>query len=165
MMNYQKKKKKGAEAKDEETEKKDDKKDDKKAEAKDNEEKKDDDKKDKKATMDADTVEAIVAKRVAEELAKYSKQSVVFDNAIEDYTKLCGKIDKNVFDSADAVYDKILANHNIKFENKTLEQKQAMVEIIPSSNRNKNIKTVFDNAIGETNSLVPEHFSQLFKGN
>ena len=157
-------KKKASEAKDNE-----EKKDDKKAEAKDNEEKKEakdnEEKKedDKKTTMDADTVEAIVAKRVAEELGKYNKQSVVFDNAIADYTKLCGKIDKTVFDSADAVYDRILANHNIKSENKTLEQKQAMVEIIPS--RNKNIKTVFDNAIGETNSLVPEHFSTLFKGN
>ena len=122
-------------------------------------------KKDKKTTMDADTIEAIVTKRVAEELAKYNKQSVVFDNAIEDYTKLCGKIDKNVFDSADAIYDKILANHNIKSKNKTLEQKQAMVEMIPSINYNKNIKTIFDNAIGETNSLAPENFSQLLKGN
>jgi hypothetical protein len=118
-----------------------------------------------KKTMDADAVESIVAKRVAEELAKYNKKTTTFDHAITAYTKACGKIDKNVFDSADAVYDKILDNYKIKSAGKTLEQKQAMVEILPVVNRNNKMKTVFDNAISGTDSLVPDHFSKLFKDN
>ena len=122
-------------------------------------------KKEKRTTMDADAIEAIIGKRVAEELAKHNKQSVVFDSAISDYKRLCGDINKSVFDSADAVYDKILSNHNIKAENKTLEQKQAMVEMIPNVKRTIN-KTVHDHSFSDnSSSLVPEHFAKLLKGN
>jgi hypothetical protein len=117
--------------------------------------------KDSKVAMDSDAIEALIARRVAAEIEKISKQHNVFDSAIEEYQRVCGKANKNVFDSADAVYDAILKNNKVNYSGKTLEQKQAMVEMLPTVKKQGN-SIVFDS--NPNKSLVPAALADFLKG-
>lgn len=137
---------------------------DKKSTTEDEDDDEDDDKddkkktKDKKTTMDADSIERLVAKRVAQEISKFSKTRTVFDSALSDYERICGKANPMAFDSAESVYNAILKNHNYSITNKTLQQKQAMVEMIPSL-KHKSQSLTHDNAIsGKGKNILPENF-------
>lgn len=116
---------------------------------------------DNKVAMDSDAIELLIAKRVAAEIEKINSKSNVFDSAIEEYQRVCGKANKAVFDSADAVYDAILKNNKVNAAGKTLEQKQAMVEMLPTVKKQNN-SMVFDSVSNK--SLVPADLAEFLKG-
>jgi len=129
----------------------------KKADAKDSE---------KKIAMDADFInkmEAVIEKRVQEALNKHSNKRSVFDSALEEYTRTCGKANKMVFDSADEVYNAILKNNKINFDGKTLAQKQAMVEMIPNVKKQSYQKIVHDGYSNSTKPKVPTDLANFLK--
>lgn len=120
-------------------------------------------KEEKKVAMDSDFVnkiEAIIQKRVAEELNKHSQKRSVFDSALEQYERTCGKANKTVFDSAEDVYNTILKNNKVNYEGKTIEQKQAMVEMIPNFKKQSYQQVVHD-GYGSTESKIPSELANF----
>lgn len=112
--------------------------------------------------MDSDSIETLIEARVKAELQKITKQSIVFDSAIEEYKRTCGQVNKLAFDSADSVLDAILKNNRINATGKTLEQKQAMVEMLPSVKK-QSANMVFDsNTTGK--KLIPDNLATFLKG-
>ena len=121
-----------------------------------------------KMAMDADMVETIIAKRVKAELDKYSAKRSVFDSALEEYQRTCGKANAMAFDSADMIYDAILKNNKVNADGKTLAQKQAMVEMVPTLKRQQTHTGVVFDGYANSNSkgLIPAELAKfLNKGN
>ncbi len=115
-----------------------------------------------KMAMDADMIETIIAKRVKAELDKYSAKRSVFDSALEEYQRTCGKANAMAFDSADMIYDAILKNNKVNAEGKTLAQKQAMVEMVPTLKKQAHTGVVFDGYEKSNNkSLIPAKLAEI----
>lgn len=75
--------------------------------------------------LDSDAIAQMIRDAVDKEVNKMKG----LDSALSAYTERYGKPDK-AFDSADAVYNAILANEGISTTGKSLEQKTAMVEML-----------------------------------
>lgn len=89
--------------------------------------------KDKKMTGDSASFKKLVADSVAREMDKFYKRQMAFDSAIREFERVCGKVNRQAFDSSpEKVLDAILKNHRVTFDGKTFEQKQAMVEMLPT---------------------------------
>lgn len=122
------------------------------------------DKKKKKMTGDAAIdVQAIV--KAAKEEAKaetlalinsFKKDAMAFDSAVREYERTSGKINKTVFDSAEGILDTILKNNKYSIEGKSLEAKQAMVEMLPALKKSDSAKITFDSNVGSKVNVSSE---------
>jgi len=116
-----------------------------------------------KVAMDSDMIESIIAKRVKAEMDKLTNKRSVFDSALEEYQRTCGKANTMAFDSADSIYNAILKNNKINIDGKTLSQKQAMVEMIPTIKKSPSSAIVFD-GYSTNKKLIPNELANFLKG-
>jgi len=92
---------------------------------------------DKKDCMSKDAASVVdvaaLAEKIAEEkIRKFKQESMALDSAFAEYERVCGRVNKMAFDSAESVLDTIIKNQKRNPEGKTFEQKQAMVEAFSS---------------------------------
>lgn len=162
-----------AKAADEEEKAEPDKKDEKGADGKGCDEEHEDEKEDKELIekklkekgLDTDSVnrriEAGIAAGVKAAVESMNSQRKAMDSAIDAYETLFGKSNRMAFDSADSVYDAILKAKGHDYKGKTIEQKQAMVEVITSSVQTRKIaadsSTVQSKSIFETNAALTKY--------
>jgi len=117
-----------------------------------------------KTAKDADSIRQLVADSVAKEMEKFHKRTMAFDAAIKEYERTCGRVNKLAFDSAGKVLDTILKNHGKNFADKSFAQKQAMVEMLPSGNKNTfSPSLTMDSSAGNAKSHTPEKILNFLK--
>lgn len=139
-------------------------KDEKEVELENKEEKKDGVEDAKKMIGDAD-IKKLVADAVSVEIQKYKRQSMAFDSAITQYERVCGKANKDAFKSAEQVLETILKNNKVTFDGKSFEQKEAMVEMLPtikSFQQSHQTKIVNDNSSVKT-KIIPQNVLNYLK--
>lgn len=139
-------------------------------ELKDKEQKEDEDEegkeasgKDKKMAKDAD-IKRLVADSVAREIEKITRKTLAFDSACKEYERVCGRLNRTAFDSAEKVLDIILKNSRITFDGKSFEQKQAMVEMLPSLKSTDSSRIVLTvDSLGASKNHTPANILDYLK--
>jgi hypothetical protein len=105
---------------------------DKKAEDEDKE-----DKDDKKTAMDSNSLKLLIKNEVNKQLREYNE-------AIELCEKHIGVINRTAFDSADALYDKVLKDNKIAFDGLDTKAKKVAVSVL-GINKKELTKLTYDN--------------------
>lgn len=119
----------------------------------------------KKMTGDsAINIQKLVTDAVAKEMETFHKKTIAFDSAIKEYERTCGRVNKLAFDSAEKVLNTILKNHGKNVENKSFEQMQAMVEMLPDTKNSmfKQTITMDSNSTANKNH-TPDNILKFLK--
>jgi hypothetical protein len=107
-------------------------------------------------------IEVLIQKKAEELMTKFRQESLAMDSALGEYERVCGKPNRLAFDSAEKVLDTILSNNKKTFGNKTLAQKQAMVEVLPSvKNYERNNVTIDSNSVAKIS--IPAGFKSYLE--